>query len=1018
MGNLIQTIPVYNPQPQNKPVVRQSPSVNNPVVKKPVLDIKNPFPQTEVYTYIPAKPLSPAPTVPQGVKPQPSTARLVHENFFQSVGSTIKSYGDYAKYFYKAAFKGEGDDYSVGKINDLAIRTGSLGIAAVLASSKVFPFAKGMEFVGLATWFASMAVWPQLLGAPIKAKTGVDINQEYIDTYGRRKYVYEDNGYRPMDIFRHVDLNGKPLTEEEYNKKYDKDYVYLDKVGDKLGIPRDIKNRHEAIMNKMGQVSVQGKTLWMLTAGIMTPVISSIVADAAQKPLKDYLEKTRYNNASKELSVLESQVNDMINLERKELSKVMDGLNIKIDPKVQSTFESLLTDHEALSPKEFEKLQKFLDKTFFGTGFHDSMREAMLKGVDMTEPKLAVNAEFKSSITKLTADAFKEIIEKLPSESRAKLPAQILNYKGMSEEQIQKMLTNIWSEGKSQIGFDATEALRHNVGMKALEPFIDADANNKQFIRSFNNAVRDLINKKTNAYIESQRHFVIPKDKMKEIFKFAYINNQLQSRLKKFEAASIKNISESMTAINWDRVPKKYLKAMGFTKGELAIIASQDTTTASKVLSQKFTEIAQDPDKFSKLVKEMAKYAKTAISKEEKAVIQLIGEADKRGTLTKVKDLMEGVAYQNFGEDVKNVLTRHYDSRIKEVQRKYRNTVDSYVRPIKTLDLFKDIKVVVKKILGNNAQDYINKINYDKSQEAMYRGISNRYYPFHNMSYEQAVKSLETYLKDAILQKNDINNWTTKFETELPDARRGMKYSLKLVQEMADAMFGELGGDTVNAVKEELPISNKDWKYYLNLVQQKADKVYQKLIGNSGVSMNDTEFIEKCNLNNSVMRARFLRIENELTKEYPSQNNFMTIRNYFTGLIERFVSGDRGVYKQLVSLLEDRRSNISSKDYTDCMNILKNHSRDDAAKNFLLNKLDFWSSNRAISQMTGKNVTDFFVNAAQESRSRNKWTKLVYGLLGGTLALSGVTIALMGKKNHFNKDKYEKINEAPQGAGK
>ena len=73
----------------------------------------------------------------------------------------------------------------------------------------------------------------------------------------------------------------------------------------------------------------------------------------------------------------------------------------------------------------------------------------------------------------------------------------------------------------------------------------------------------------------------------------------------------------------------------------------------------------------------------------------------------------------------------------------------------------------------------------------------------------------------------------------------------------------------------------------------------------------------------------------------------------------------------------------------------------------LAKDLDFHYSNKAISQRSGKNVTDFFVNAAQEVRSRNKWTKLVYGLLGGTLALSAVTIALMGKQNHFNKYKYE-----------
>lgn len=999
MGNLINSIPVYNPQRQQKPALNTNSPVSTPVVK-PDFDFKNPYPQTQVYTYLPARPLSPGTTAPQGIKAQASTARLVKENFLQSVGSTVTSYVDYAKYFYNAAFKGEGDDYKVGKINDLSIRAGSLGIAAVLASSKMFPFAKGMEFVGLGTWFASMAIWPLILGAPIKAKTGVDINQEYIDSYGRRKYVYEDNQYRPMDLYRHVDIDGTPLSEEDYHKKYATDYVYLEKIGDKLGIPRDIKNRNEATMNKMGQVAVQGKTLWMLTAGVMTPVVSSIVADACQQPLKNYLEKTRYEKASQNLNKLVQQIDKVNNSGQKELSKVMEGLNIKIDPKVQSKFEELLTDKEALSPEEFKKLQKFLDKMFFGTGFHESMKTAMMDGVNLTEPKLAINEAFKQNIKNITSDAFKEVIARLPEEAKAKLPQQILAYNGMTDAQIREMLVNTWSEGKSQIGFNAIESLRNSVGKDALEPFLNINTEDKQFLRQFNNTVRKVINEKVDAYIESSRYFVIPKDKMTQIFKFAYTNNTLQNRLKEFEVTSIKNISESMTAINWEKVPKKYIKALGLTDAEMAVMATQDTSKASQVLMNKFTQIAQNPDKFKAVLKEMSKYAQEAISKEEKAVIQLIGQADKQGALHKIKYLMEDTARANFGENVKNILTVHYDARIKEIQRKYRNTVDSYVKPIKVLDLYKNIKHTVKSILCDNEEAYKNMIREDMASHR------NAYYPFHKMSYEQAKKSLEAYIKDAILQKNDINNWTTKFETELLGGKRGMKYSLTLVQKMANAMFDDLSADTVAALAGDLP--------------EKASA--QEIERFDALKRKAAAFAEKINLNNSVMRSRFLRIENELTIEYPSHNNYMTTRQWFTGLINEFFEGKTENYKKLLGILEDRRSNLSAKQYQDCMTILNNVRnnmyKDASSRQCLINCLDGWSSNRAIAQMTGKNVTDFFVSAAQEIRSRNKWTKLVYGLLSGTLALSAITIAFMGKKNYFNKDKYEKIDGAPQEAGK
>ena len=425
MGNLIQSIPVYKPQqqqiPAGNPAVVQNTTL--PSSNSPFQSIKNQFPQTQTYTYIPAKPLSDPHTTPKGVRPQPSKARLVHENFFQSIGSTVKSYGDYAKYFYNAAFKGEGKDYNVGKINDLSIRAGSLGIAAVLATSKMFPFAKGMEFVGLGTWFASMAIWPHILGAPIKALYGVNINKEYIDSEGRRKYVYEDNQYRPMDIYRYADVNGKPLTPEEYYQKYDKEYIYLDKMGDKLGVPRDIKNRNEAIINRAAQVAVQGKTLWMLTAGVMTPVVSSIVADALQTPLKNKIEKTRYEKAEAKLQVLDSKLDNLLDSSQREIDEVMKALDIKINPKEQAAFDALFTEDNVLSPAQFEKLQNYIDDKFFGSGFKTALETAMKNGADMTDSKIFVDKELKDTLVKISSDSVRELVAKIPAELKSKFPA-------------------------------------------------------------------------------------------------------------------------------------------------------------------------------------------------------------------------------------------------------------------------------------------------------------------------------------------------------------------------------------------------------------------------------------------------------------------------------------------------------------------------------------------------------------------------------------------------------------------
>ncbi len=54
----------------------------------------------------------------------------------------------------------------------------------------------------------------------------------------------------------------------------------------------------------MSQIAVQGKTLWMLTAGVMTPVLSSLAADALQNPLKNLIETSRYQRQTEELKNL------------------------------------------------------------------------------------------------------------------------------------------------------------------------------------------------------------------------------------------------------------------------------------------------------------------------------------------------------------------------------------------------------------------------------------------------------------------------------------------------------------------------------------------------------------------------------------------------------------------------------------------------------------------------------------------------------------------------------------------
>lgn len=206
------------------------------------------------------------------------------------------------KDFYKA-LKGEGTDYTLGRLNDIATMAGSLGIAATLAKANPSKSSKAMEFVGFGTWFASMALWPKLfIGMPVKAKTGVDINQQYVDSYGRKKRFLEDAQYIPWDL----------VSDKKMNH-----------IADKMNLPKTMKNRREATEDKIRQVSVQANTLWMLTAGLSTPLMSSLLADTLQPYVKAGVEKHNINKAQQ---ALENAFDS-----KKE---------IKIDPKLEKNIKS------------------------------------------------------------------------------------------------------------------------------------------------------------------------------------------------------------------------------------------------------------------------------------------------------------------------------------------------------------------------------------------------------------------------------------------------------------------------------------------------------------------------------------------------------------------------------------------------------------------------------------------------------------------------------------------------------
>ena len=212
------------------------------------------------------------------IKPLPPKGKLVKNNITYMPANFVRSIGYDIKSF-KNAIKGNANDHELGKLNDAGMKLGGLAIAYYLFNQKHTPLTKSMEFIGLVSFFASMLLWKKLaIQLPARIINGVNIDRQYEDSFGRRKPFYLDPQFLPWDLYSDKQIN---------------------KIGDRMGVPRNIQNRRDFIQEKMKKIAVQNNTLWMLTAGFATPVMSSLICDAVKKPLGKYLDTRRNREADK-----------------------------------------------------------------------------------------------------------------------------------------------------------------------------------------------------------------------------------------------------------------------------------------------------------------------------------------------------------------------------------------------------------------------------------------------------------------------------------------------------------------------------------------------------------------------------------------------------------------------------------------------------------------------------------------------------------------------------------------------
>ena len=486
---------------------------------------------------------------------------------FVMVGDTFENVKNLGK-----GLKGKSDDHKLGQTNNLGMQGAGLAIAGYLASTKVLPVKKGMEFVGFASFLASMALFPTLfIQAPIQALYGFNINQKYVDSYGRKKDVHRDPQYTPWDLYPSEKLSS---------------------VGDRMGIDKNMTNRQSVIKEKMTKISIQADTLWMLTAGIAVPAMSALISCAAEKGMH-HINKVLKTN----------QVNKKIN----DLSSITEA-----DKKETEKLEAFLKENtnKSLNEKSANDLVKLIagnDDERIHESFKADLKELLKseKTTDVSEMFGDVKLEIPHPDNK---DA-KVNVEIKKEEIKAALEAKQLNKDialfGEKNEPQRKAVANVINTLYKEKAVQQSEAFKTD---RSVREALDTHF---QTVLSSKLDTEPLHLSKEKA------------EMLKNVHKEFSIFRQKDKVLKEYVIHKTGLNEGSVGALEWAKASNGIFKALGFKDAEIKKMQESESQ-ARKILEAKFEEIVKNDEKYKETVKKIAnlvKHYETEIEKgsEEKA---------------------------------------------------------------------------------------------------------------------------------------------------------------------------------------------------------------------------------------------------------------------------------------------------------------------------------------------------------------------------------------------------------------
>ncbi len=574
----------------------------------------------------------------QYIKPQGAKGKLVSSSIFPNVKDTKYNFNAL-----KHGLTGKANDHELGKLNDVGMKVGALALAGYLATQKATPKTKLMEFVGLATFFGAMKLWPKLaIGAPAKAIHGFDPTQEYEDSFGRKKPFFQDAQYQPWDVYSNEQLQ---------------------KIGDKMGVDKNAQDRNDLTKSNMTKIATKNNTLWMITAGIASAVFSALACNKAEKVIDPALDKVNNEKADKLLQNFDTEAQKRMTSASKDMQKDLD--------KIFEENKGKTVDNKLIE-KISGRLAKGLDPVT-EEGVKEDMQNILMNGKSLVNEGLA---------EKISNGSKKVLAQKFSEEQVAKIVP--------SKEEIVKHFND-----NQMMGREVNEDEAMNVRSSVSQLFL-AKAKEQGMSTEKLKTIKKGVALVADKALKSNSASVLDENAMKKVSEIGKSMSELQAKdsvLDDYAQSKVADKPETVIANYWNKTSTSIVKSLGIDFKEMEKVRN-NRQLVQGLVRNKMEEVTSDDAKYQKAIGEMAnniaELDKKIKPEDTKKYVDLVG---------KTYDDAAGNLYNQGMEATANKLTalsvggKGSLKRVKQVyfEERVAGVKNSFSRMINTMDVYRRI---------------------------------------------------------------------------------------------------------------------------------------------------------------------------------------------------------------------------------------------------------------------------------------------------------------------------------------